>query len=62
MRAVAEAVIVYDLAPPPAEALELGTPDPAALLALALGAAEGRRTTVAYRDRRGATTARPVDP
>jgi predicted DNA-binding transcriptional regulator YafY len=64
VRALAEAVVIDDPGDGPVGGPDWnpGEPNPGVILALAVGAAEGRRTTLAYRDRHGAATARAVDP
>jgi predicted DNA-binding transcriptional regulator YafY len=62
VRALAEALILDWPRPPAPGDARPSPPPPATLLALAAAAAEGRRTVLAYRDRRGAATTRPFDP
>ncbi len=62
VRALAEALILDRPNAPLPDTPRPPIPPPAMLLALAAGAAEGRRTTLTYRDRQGAATTRAFDP
>ncbi len=62
VKALAEALILDRPNAPLPDIPRPPIPPPTTLLALATGAAEGRRATLTYRDREGETTVRTFDP